>query len=300
MNGLIRPIARTDLRHLRPFAVETQVAGFRAWISLGNYMNFAGGRNGRHRHSYYEVCLVLGGKGRFDAGRGTWPLGPGDLFIARPGDIHEIVSAQRPPLEICFVSFAFRDAPDTDDESVALVRRFESSDRRVVPASAGLARLFAVLVGTEAGNDGDRLVRAPLAAALVLEILTRTVPPPASPDPSPDPRLELAFRFMQDNLNRPLSVAELARQACTSERTLRRLVAAACGRTVVEEFRRRRLGAAASLLMARPEYSVARVAAEMGYGDSAQFGREFRRYSGVSPARFRRQGGTVFSSTATQ
>ena len=293
MNGLIRPIARTDLRHLRPFAAEARVAGVPAWISLGNYINFAGGRNGSHRHSYYEVCLALGGRGRFDAGGRSWPLRPGDLFIARPGEVHEIVSARRPPLEVCFVSFAFGPARAGDGEGAALVRAFESADRAVVPDSGGLARLFAVLVGAA---DGDGLVRAQLAAALVLEIMTRTVPPsPASREAAPDPRLGLAFRFMQDNLSRPLSVAELARQACTSERTLRRLFAAACGRTVVEEFRRRRLEAAAALLIADPQRSVASVGAEMGYGDPAQFGREFRRFSGLSPARFRREGGTVFT-----
>ena len=59
-----------------------------------------------HRHTYFEVCLVGGhGAGLFTASGRKHAIGPGDLFIARPGVLHQIVNTSAPKMELSWVSF---------------------------------------------------------------------------------------------------------------------------------------------------------------------------------------------------
>ena len=300
MNRQFRPNDRKILKRLRAFRREQPLAGHRTWVAVSRYLDFKGTRNGRHKHSYHEVCIALAGRGRFDHGDRSWHIGPGDLFLAHPGVVHEIISAARPALEICFVSFAFLERLEgAAGPEAELALRFERSRRVVVPRSSGLVSCYLAIAQTDASDEEHwRIVTSALANALVLEIMARAAPtsglPPDHGGGTDDPRLELAFRYMDDNLERSLAVGELARQATTSERTLRRLVRRATGRTVVAEFARRRMTEAARRLLAGGSLSVAEVAYHLGFEDPSQFARDFRRAIGATPAQFRRQRGTVF------
>ena len=81
------------------------------------------------------------------------------------------------------------------------------------------------------------------------------------------------------------SLAELAQIRGVSERTLKRQLTPHGGyRALLEEVRRDR----AFELLAGTELNVERVAAEVGYSDTANFHRAFRRWAGCSPRSYRR------------
>ena len=62
-------------------------------------------RNYWHLHSFFEVCYAFQGSGLFRIHSQEFPIAAGDLFIARPGEPHEIISSLTDPLGIYFWSY---------------------------------------------------------------------------------------------------------------------------------------------------------------------------------------------------
>lgn len=88
-----------------------------------------------------------------------------------------------------------------------------------------------------------------------------------------------------------LSLRDVAVRMCVSSRTLKRRLKreGLSYRRLLEDVR---LGHAIQL-MNRPELSLEAVASLVGYSNTGNFSRAFRRWAGVSPGRFRQQGQVV-------
>ena len=89
-------------------------------------------------------------------------------------------------------------------------------------------------------------------------------------------------RFVTANLDRQLTLDEMARATATSPRTLARRVAKALG-TTPQRFAQRLRIAHAVHLLETTRRSVDDVAARVGYADPAAFRRVFRRETGETP-----------------
>jgi len=97
-----------------------------------------------------------------------------------------------------------------------------------------------------------------------------------------DPILRTLEDFITANIDRQLSLADLAHAVGTSPRTLARRVEASI-RMTPQGFVQRVRVAHASHLLETTRASVEEVAARVGYADSAAFRRVFRQHAGVSP-----------------
>ncbi len=98
-----------------------------------------------------------------------------------------------------------------------------------------------------------------------------------------DPSLRAVERFITDNVQRQLSLDELARAAALSPRTLSRRVRAALGMTPLALVQRVRMQHAAHLLEST-RASVESVAEHVGYADAAAFRKVFRKVMGEAPS----------------
>ena len=87
---------------------------YHAALSATRYVSFElVSRNRVHRHSFFEPCIVLSGKGEFEHGTAVFPLQEGDLFIADPGVYHEIRSLRTTDLGLYFLAFSLARASRT-------------------------------------------------------------------------------------------------------------------------------------------------------------------------------------------
>jgi AraC-like DNA-binding protein len=92
--------------------------------------------------------------------------------------------------------------------------------------------------------------------------------------------------FIENHLDRPLSIAELARAADCSASTVRRQFHDALGIPPYEWILRLRIDRAQRLL-ATTNLRVKEIAAQVGFDDPFQFSRIFRQRAGQSPREFR-------------
>ncbi len=106
----------------------------------------------------------------------------------------------------------------------------------------------------------------------------------------PAPRgasLEPTLLWMQENLARDLSLAEISARAGTSTRTLIRHFREQTGTTPLQWLHRARIRQAQHLLETTQD-AVERIGSEVGFGSPTSFRDRFKRTTGVSPLSYRR------------
>jgi AraC family transcriptional regulator len=102
------------------------------------------------------------------------------------------------------------------------------------------------------------------------------------------PHVERALRYIADHLERPLSVAEVAKTARLSTFHFHRIFSAVMGEPVGRYITRKRLEVAALRLAYEPDRSVTEIGDSCGYSSTSNFTKAFTAYFGVSPTRVRR------------
>jgi len=102
-----------------------------------------------------------------------------------------------------------------------------------------------------------------------------------------DPRIARTIRLMESHIDRPLTMAALARRANVTTRTLEKIFMAAIGETPGAYFLRLRLNAARRLVLDTTE-PMADIAARTGFSSATAFSRAFARTFGRSPMQMRK------------
>jgi transcriptional regulator GlxA family with amidase domain len=155
--------------------------------------------------------------------------------------------------------------------------------------------------GTAAGLDLClHLVRADHGARAAAEVARRLVVPPhrdggqaqyiRTPVALPGADADTISRVMAwalEHLDRPLSVADLARQATMSPRTFARAFVATAGTTPMQWLTRRRIALAQELLETT-DLPVERIAGRVGFGSAVTLRARFVQVTGVAPSQYRR------------
>ena len=100
-------------------------------------------------------------------------------------------------------------------------------------------------------------------------------------------RLSEIRRYMEEDLDEPLTIPVLSRRACLSATTFKEGFRRLYGLPVHTWLRQRRMERAAELLR-DSSLSVLGVAQSVGYGSASQFSAAFRRQYGVPPAQYRK------------
>lgn len=96
------------------------------------------------------------------------------------------------------------------------------------------------------------------------------------------------LQYMNDNLERNLTMKELADYASMSESWLYRQFRKQMDAAPIDYFIRMKINKAAILLL-KTSMSVSQIAAKLGFGNSDYFSRTFRKVIGLSASEFRKQ-----------
>lgn len=102
-----------------------------------------------------------------------------------------------------------------------------------------------------------------------------------------DPRLAQAIRLMEAHVDRPLTVAAIARRAGVTARTLEKIFGHAIGETPGAYYLRLRLYAARRLVL-DTAIPMADIAERTGFSSAAAFSRAFSKMFGGSPGKSRK------------
>ncbi|MCX2795434.1 AraC family transcriptional regulator [Microbulbifer thermotolerans] len=224
----------------------------------------------RHLHDYHQLVLpvsgtletsIAGREGCVDRGRGALiAAGAEHAFAAAAEDNRFIVA----------------------DIPAALAPELERLPA-FIPLDAALGHYAAFLQAElessrSASSQGQRQM-----VLLLVQLLTERY----GGEQCIDRRIQAARAWIDEHLAQPLPLARLAAVAHLSPRRLSELFKRSYGMTPHQYQLERRMQRAWSLLE-RGEFSVERIAEEVGYSSLSAFSDRFRRHFGKSPSHFRK------------
>lgn len=261
-------------------------------------------RNYWHTHSFYEVCVAYQGEGVFQVGDQDHLVDAGTVFIARPGDLHQIVGSRSAPLGIAFWGFTLLPGRSATPTRPGWWSGLLHGDRPLVSVRLGrLPGLLGDLVGElEQPRSGQRQALRSLGAQLVVETgrsfaTDEDLEIASEPEDWRTVRVAAMERFLLDNMSRRVTVRDVAAEVHLSERHAARLYAAQAGESLMAALRRLRLERAAQLLL-DGDGTITKIGISCGYPELRPFTTAFRRQYGQSPRAFRRNGGTLHLAPA--
>ena len=254
----------------------------------------AGQEKDYHFHEFDKVIVLLSGRVQYEVETSTYDLRPWDVLLVRHHAIHKANIDVSEPYEriILYIDAKYVQRAAPDDRLLTCFDRTDAQGMHCLrPDETARERLRATLASMEeAQNDGyfgaDTLRNTLLLQLLVL--INRLVPEAAGEIRRPhayDEKIEQTLSYINENLDRELTVDQLAERIYLSRYHFMRLFKEQTGSTVHAYIRRKRLLRAAKLI--RGGEPVSRVAAETGYADYSAFYRAFRDCFGASPSDLR-------------
>lgn len=230
-----------------------------------------------HAHGHHQIVLALEGRLEFEvAGKGGM-VDTAALAIVAGGERHSCRAEGRNR----FLVLDWEDEETADDAAArlldrALTRPFFALDPALLPLLRFLELgIASARIPADESRDWARLLLRRLADGEA---------PRSGARPRP---LSRALAFVEANLARPVTVAEIAGAAMTSPGHLHGLFRRHLGRAPMAYVAERRLERAMAELR-RGEAPVAQIALDCGYSDQSALTRAMRRRHGVTPAAYRR------------
>ncbi|REE70483.1 AraC family L-rhamnose operon transcriptional activator RhaR [Paenibacillus taihuensis] len=249
-----------------------------------------------HKHSFFEICYVLGGQGTYTDNGTTYELRSGTMFCSRPGINHTIQCD--PTLAILYVAFEL-DESSSPETVRAAFQAMAVSDQIVVYDGDNLpaAQLWRSII--RRSGDAPSLPEAvlPQIACSLLLALPGVFADSlqvewTAPRRSSSALLKQAKLFITDNLSDDeLSLEKVAAQINLSPRHLSRLFSSGVYESYTNYVRKQRVRKAAEMLR-YSELSIKEIAEKTGFGSVHYFTRTFSALMHVTPARFREESQT--------
>jgi len=258
----------------------------------------------QHRHEFFEIAIILAGTGVHVTGQFRHTLQAGDVLVINSRRTHGYEETQDLALVNILIRSellrrlgrGLREVPGYNTlfalESARWRRQSYASYLRLSPTEFRQVDEWISRTESEVQNgsqDGYLLAEAYLS--LIVGTLARRHGQKGRQcfgfQPQPNVFGEF-LTWLEKHVDKPLSIAEMARQAGMSDRTFHRAFRASIGITPMAYLVNIRLRRAAELLRKESHsHRITDVAELCGFEDSNYFSRCFRKFAGMSPRDFR-------------
>jgi AraC-like DNA-binding protein len=221
--------------------------------------------------NYYIIHYILSGKGYFNGN----PLKPGFGFLIRPMQQVEYHMDSADPWQYFWISFSGKTAEQICKNHISTGENGIFSWSHI-PLIRELLRQL---------NSRDHAIAPMFALSLLYQILAAHE---EEPKQTQKPHVERAVKLISKHISQPLSVGQIATACNLDDRYLYNLFIKHMGISPKQYISQARLSHAKALLR-ESNYSVAEVAASVGYDDALAFSKFFARHVGLSPTCYRKE-----------
>ena len=254
-----------------------------------------------HKHDFIELVIVIGGRGIHLLEGTRHPIGRGDTFVIPPNIRHGYADTHG--LCLCNILIRNQHLQTLERECFGMpgfyalfklepnmraTHHLMAQLRLSETALSEISTWFEALEAETGQSIPLACTRARAFLQLIVANLCIQYEQLGSIDSAQLLQLANCLHFMDSHLEAPLHLADLARAAGMSERSLSRSFHSALGQSPIEYLLNVRLQRAEELLLAGPT-PISQIAFEVGFGDANYFTRQFRKRRGLSPRQFRKQ-----------
>lgn len=254
-----------------------------------------------HWHYELEVGIILRGKAAVCAGTERFTLGPGEGFFINSEVLHALRSQDASPCLLRSAVFHPRLIGGSVDsvfwqnyvqpliaDEARQGLRFDGAAPWHGQAVEAIAAAWRSCEEERPGHDLQ--VREALSQLAFLLSRNRSVRAEAPPEKvlRNETRVKQMLRFIEENYDSQLTIADIADSATISESECLRCFRGTIGVAPIQYLKQFRIQKAAELLLSSGE-SVGEVGARCGFPDASYFTKTFRELKGCTPSAYRKR-----------
>lgn len=280
-----------DSSYIAGMQLEESFGKYGICCKMGYFCNFnlIQLSNQPHFHNCFELCVVTSGEGKFLYGNEIYNIQKGDIFIADPNIIHEIVVNKMQDLQLIYFFI------EITEDKILSSKNFEDCtiyfflrQHKVIAYSQKHILAYLSFIDeyiTAKGRKGFGICQA--VKNLILESLD--VLSTKSGNLSKDQlyrsnTFELLLDYIDQNLNNKITISEIAKNLCVSTRNLQYLFKKHMNKTIIDYINEKKMTLASHHLM--KQFSVSETANQLGLNSTSQFTRLFKKYIGITPKKY--------------
>ena len=234
-------------------------------------------------YPYYALVYVIRGEGEYIAENGeVFRLGPGSVFQRLPGVTHSTILNPSSRWAECFIDFDVKLYEVLADWGVICKDEYVYS---ISPDRSVEEDFFSLMERTDSVSDGEFSFIVPNIISFVSLLLQRC----RAHDVSDLDRFidEVCGDFYR-KIDTRFDLHDYCKGKGVGYEKFRKLFREKTGVSPKQYIIRRRIDAASRLLLTGKK-SIGEIAAELGYNTPYEFSAQFRKFTGISPKKYRQQ-----------
>lgn len=238
-------------------------------------------------HNFWELVMVLDGELGVTAGKNIIILNKDQAILHKPMEFHRLWSESNSSPEIITISFSCRNMPALNSHLFKL-NPFNSKEALSVLSS--IRRTFETdessVTGILSPHTLDYQITVRKLELFILNILSENITDVTLPSLQSAKNYSEIIKLLENNLDKNLSIAEIAKMCNMSEINLKKTFNKYSGTGIKSYFNLLKMNEAISML--RSGVSVTETASALGFSDQNYFSAAFKRIVGEAPSAFRK------------
>lgn len=246
-------------------------------------------------NDYYEIHLIYEGKGRYFINHTIYDTAPFDIMIINKEDFYSSQNLSPDRYERYIVAFSdkFLDGPCKGFDKEFLTGIFRTNKIHL-PESMQNEFMTHIKRAERLADRTDMLSEYQASLSTIEILLMLNSISSESEDAIDDKialyedRIQEICRYLCKYYAEPITLEQMSQLACMSPTYFSKRFKQTTGSGFKEYLNNLRIKKASEILI-ETEYSIAEVASMSGYRDSNYFGDVFKRLTGMSPYKFRKE-----------
>lgn len=255
---------------------------------------FTGPNPSYHRHDAYEIYLFISGNTKMYVEQSCYQLSSGDCMVILPGQLHRCIVTDTDPYERIFINITEEALRILSSASTDLLARFHPcGENRITRLSAYNIERYITLTDeylkiSRSSEYGCDLRAVYLLTELILFTNQLFGDPKRRRYDNVMPELvSSTMQYVEEHLTEDISLAKLSHILNYSSKYISVQFKAHTGLSLREYILDQRVECAKRFLAAGS--SVSRACLDSGFSDYSNFIRSFKKKTGISPERFRKE-----------
>lgn len=240
----------------------------------------------QHRHAYYEIEIVVKGKGKHVINGHKYDESVGDIFLMRLTDFHEFEMAESGEHWVVEIP------PATIPDEVVKLMTLVENDIIVHLDETDFNRIKEMYLMLEGCNDKNDIFsenqKMYLACSMILFIIQKAEKNFAEKCSQKNIQIREIIEYIQNNLFEDLSVAKIAEKFFITKEYLGAFFKKNTGISLVAYIRKARLSYAAKLVVTTNKKMI-EISEMSGFNSLPTFMRTFKSEFGMTPTEMRKE-----------
>lgn len=235
-----------------------------------------------HKHSFFELHMPVRGEAEYEIDGKIQVVDKDSYLLFSPETIHKLNFATEDFSEFVFGFDVLSPQKLFLNLSKTSFFKGEVTDYMITSVDHMLKNAQSAKFGFNVAIDSQ-------LTCLCIEIFQQITGETSNVDGAitNDMRIDLAVKFIDDNIASPLTCADVADCVHVSLRHLNRLCEKSLSLSVASLILSRKIRYAKKL-MSEPEKSILAVAEETGFSSQQQFSKAFKRIEGITPTQYKK------------